>query len=80
MKYVLLLDPDDSFYAVWMRNSLGWHHLGQGWGSTKEQVLRRFCNSYSYAKPQHVQSHSRLLQRIQIITEFTVNSHPEYFL
>ena len=80
MKYVLLLDPNDSCYAVWMYNQLGWHHLTLGWVNTQDLALRRFANRDTLVEPRLVTDPSTLLQRVQVIIEFTVDTHPEYFL
>lgn len=80
MKYVLLLDPNDAHYSVWMHNQLGWHHLTLGWVTTQDLALRRFTNRDPLVEPHLVTDPSMLLQRVQTIIEFTVDSHPELFI
>lgn len=80
MKYVLLLDLDDSYYSVWMHNQLGWHHLTLGWVTTQDLALYRFINRDPSVEPWLVSNSSNLLTRVQTITEFTVDSHPEFFI
>lgn len=80
MTYALIQDPDDSYYAVWMRNSIGWHHLSLGWVTTQDLALRRFNSRDSSVKPHLVSDPAKLLTRMQSITEFTVDSHPELFI
>lgn len=80
MKYVLLLDPDDSYYTVWMHNSRGWHHLKLGWVNSQALALQRFANRDLLVEPHLVSNPSALLARMQPVTEFTVESHPELFI
>ena len=80
MKYVLLLDPDDSHYAVWMHNQLGWHHLKLGWVNTQTLALQRFADRDLLIEPYLVSDPHELLSRMQPIIEFTIGSHPELFV
>ena len=80
MKYVLLLDPYDSHYAVWMRNSIGWHHLKLGWVNSQALALQRFASRDLLVEPYLVSNPSALLAGMQPVTEFTVDSHPELFI
>lgn len=77
MTYVLLFDPYDDTYAVMQKLPSGIHHLALGWENSKNEALHTFM-TVPHLTPLLLDS--GLVDRVQIISEFTHETHPEFFI
>lgn len=78
MMYVLLLDPYDNTFAVMLDTGSNLYHLSLSWAYTEAVALRRFLE-LPHGDPISILD-TPLVDRVQIISKFTIESHPEAFI
>ena len=78
MMYVLLFDPYDNTFTIMLDSGSNLSHLSLGWAYTEADALRRFLE-LPHGDPISI-INIPLVDRVQIISKFTIESHPEYFI
>lgn len=78
MMYVLLFDPYDNTFTIMLDSGSNLSHLSLGWAYSEADALRRFLK-LPHGDPISILD-TPLVDRVQIISKFTIESHPEYFI
>lgn len=77
MQYHLVHDPKDNEYTVLLKSD-NTYYYNLSWFNSVEKALAKF-NGFDL-NPERDVTNEALLARMQTLTIFTSNSHPEYFL